>query len=91
MTHWAPIRLPTWKNYRQVELARLNALQEAYWSSAVSGTDLRSADFVQKVIGQRSKLLGLDQLTPAQETLKMILMSGDSESYKAGLMQFING
>src|SRR4051794_16459536 len=46
--------------YRQLELARLDALQAAHWAQAVGGS-VRSADLVLRVIDRRTKLLGLDQ------------------------------
>ena len=47
-------------HYRQVELARLDALQGAHWSAAMSGTDTKAAELVLRVIAQRIKLLGLE-------------------------------
>ncbi|NKT12473.1 hypothetical protein MPC38_10945 [Prescottella equi] len=44
---------------RELESARLDALQGAHWPAAVSG-DVKSADFVLRVSARRSKLLGLD-------------------------------
>ena len=46
--------------YRELELARLDALQAAHWPQAVAGS-VRSADLVLRVIDRRTKLLGLDQ------------------------------
>ena len=46
--------------YRELELARLDALQAAHWPQAVAGS-VRSADRVQRVIDRRMKLLGLDR------------------------------
>lgn len=44
---------------RELESARLDALQAAHWPAAVSG-DVKAADFVLRVSARRSKLLGLD-------------------------------
>lgn len=44
---------------RSLELARLDALQEAFWADAVAG-DTKAADRVLRVIAARTKLLGLD-------------------------------
>ncbi|WFR71420.1 hypothetical protein P9209_20870 [Prescottella defluvii] len=46
-------------DYRELESARLDALQSAHWPAAISG-DVKSADFVLRVSARRSKLLGLD-------------------------------
>ena len=46
--------------YRELELARLDALQGAHWPQAVAGS-VRSADLVLRIIDRRTKLLGLDQ------------------------------
>jgi len=44
---------------RQQELARLDRLQAAAWTSAAAG-DLKAVETVLKVIDRRCKLLGLD-------------------------------
>lgn len=46
--------------YRDLELARLDALQAAHWPQAVAGS-VRSADLVLRVIDRRMRILGLDQ------------------------------
>ena len=46
--------------YRELELARLDAIQAAHWPQAVAGS-VRAADLVLRVIDRRVKLLGLDQ------------------------------
>lgn len=45
--------------YRSIESARLDALQGRFWTDALGG-DLKAAEFVLKVSGQRAKLLGLN-------------------------------
>ena len=47
--------------YRDLELARLDALQAAHWPQAIAGS-VRSADLVLRVIDRRMRLLGLDQI-----------------------------
>jgi len=49
------------EEYRELELARLDALQAARWPQAVAGS-VRPADLVLRVIDRRIKLLSLDQL-----------------------------
>ncbi len=46
--------------YREVELARLDALQSACWDAALAG-DLRAVEAVLRVMQQRARLLGLDE------------------------------
>ncbi|WP_138996811.1 hypothetical protein [Rhodococcus zopfii] len=48
------------EEYREVENARLDALQAAHWSAAIGG-DIKSAELVLKVSAQRARLLGLNR------------------------------
>jgi orotate phosphoribosyltransferase-like protein len=52
--------------YRQMELARLDALQESLWSTAMEG-NVRSVDAILRIIDRRIRLLGLDQVTVRDE------------------------
>ena len=52
------------EDHRALELARLDALQVAFWEKAMAG-DLKAAGMVLRIIEQRSRLLGLDK--PGQE------------------------
>jgi hypothetical protein len=45
--------------HRVIEVARLDAVQAAYWDEAVSG-DVQAAQVVLRCIDQRSRLQGLD-------------------------------
>jgi hypothetical protein len=65
------------ENYRTVELARLDALLLAHWPGAVSGIDYKSAEIAMKVIAQRSKLLGLENIPPVEERPKTIIVRRD--------------
>ncbi len=47
------------EEYREVEVARLNALQAAMWDKALAG-DVHAVDAVLKIVSARVKLLGLD-------------------------------
>ena len=85
------------------EVARLDALQSAYWEDATTwrtitetgpdGEDrerreppnMRAAEFVLKVIAQRTKLLGLDDLSHAAVTQQTVIVAGTSEEYIAAL------
>ena len=53
------------KEMRDAELDRLDRLQRAYWKDAIEG-NVRSADFILRVIDKRAKLLGLDAPTKIQ-------------------------
>lgn len=53
------------KELRNAELDRLDRLQRAFWKGAVDG-NVRSADFILRVIDKRAKLLGLDAPTKIQ-------------------------
>ena len=73
--------------YRQLELARLDALQASLWDKAMSG-DIASANTVLKVMGQRARLLGLDQLTPSwagEKTINTVVIQGNTEEFIRGL------
>lgn len=49
------------EEYRQVELARLDALQVPLWGKAMAG-DVRAVDSLLKIIDRRIRLLGLAQV-----------------------------
>ena len=49
------------EEYRQTELARLDALQLGLWDKATSG-DIPSANAVLKIMEKRMRLLGLDRI-----------------------------
>ncbi|GAB3487828.1 helix-turn-helix domain-containing protein [Flexivirga lutea] len=56
---------------RQLELARLDALQEALWDAAMSG-DVKACETVARVIRDRCQLLGLaagSPPSPAERTV----------------------
>lgn len=70
----------------ELEMARLDVLQDAHWDAAITGTDIKSAEFVLKVMGHRAKLLGLDQVTSAGTvTNNTVVIGGTTEEYIAGL------
>lgn len=48
------------EEYRDMEVARLDALQAAHWNAAVSG-DAKAAALIVRIIDQRIRLLGLDR------------------------------
>jgi hypothetical protein len=56
---------PVSDELRDLELDRLDTLQQTYWQPAVQG-NLRAADFILRVIDKRAKILGLDAPTKIQ-------------------------
>ncbi len=65
------------EEYRQVELARLDALMAAHWDDAVSGGNLRSADFCLKAIAQRARILGFESQSVTLAAPPMIVGRDD--------------
>jgi hypothetical protein len=59
--------------YRQMELARLDALQVALWSKAMDG-DVRSVDAILRIIDRRIRLLGLDQVAVEEESPRTVVV-----------------
>lgn len=53
------------KELRNQELDRLDRLQRAYWKDAIDG-NVRSADFILRVIDKRAKILGIEAPTRIQ-------------------------
>jgi hypothetical protein len=73
----------------QLELDRLDALQPAFWTTAVEG-DRHAADVVLKVIARRCKVLGFDK--PDETTApapRPVVISGNTDDYIAGLQALI--
>ena len=73
------------EEYRETELARLDALQAALWDKAMEG-DSSAVTTILKVMGHRSKLLGLE--TAVQEgttTPRTVVIQGNTEEYIRGL------
>jgi hypothetical protein len=66
------------------ELNRLDALQSACWDDALSG-DLKAIETSLKIINQRSRLLGLEELSQTNVSSQTILIRGDKNDYIKGL------
>lgn len=62
--------------YRELELARLDALQASLWANAIAG-DIKAVNACIKIIEQRTRLLGLDQ-KETREGNQTILVSPQS-------------
>ena len=76
----------------QMELGRLDALQEACWDAAMSG-DPKAIDSALKIMNARMKLLALDQLhANAQQTTNFntVVVSGTKEEFLQRL-EVVNG
>lgn len=77
------------KNTVALELTRLDALQAAHWSMAEAG-DINASKMVLELMKQRSRLLGLEQLSPVDTNIvHSVLVVGNStaaflESLEAG-------
>lgn len=67
-----------------LEVGRLDELMSAHWDRAVRG-DHRATDSVLKIIAQRTKLLGLDDMSHAAVTQQTVIVAGTSEEYIAAL------
>jgi hypothetical protein len=73
----------------QVELDRLDALQRGCWQAATTG-EVKSAQLALKIIVERAKLLGLDQI-PEDAQPRTIVIGGSEQEYIAGLKRVIAG
>lgn len=62
----------------QLELDRLNKLQDAHWDHAMNG-DPKSTDAILKIMALRAKLLQLDTLDSTATTSNVLVVSGESE------------
>jgi hypothetical protein len=64
-------------------------LQRGCWPAATTG-DVKSAHLAVKIIVERAKLLGLDQI-PEDAQPRTLVIGGTEEEYIAGLKQVIAG
>ncbi|NUQ98584.1 MAG: hypothetical protein HOY79_19195 [Streptomyces sp.] len=58
------------EEYRQLELDRLDAMQEALWPKVLDG-DTRAIDTALRLMDRRAKLLGLDAPTRTEGVLSL--------------------
>lgn len=72
------------------ELDRLDILQSACWEQALQG-DLKAIETSLKIIGQRSKLMGLEQLQEGNVTHQTIVVRGTKEEFVDQLKQITRG
>ena len=74
-----------------IEMARLDALQDAVWDDAMEG-DTKAVDSVLKVMAHRAKLLGLELLAQGTGTVNhnTVVVQGDTQDFIRSL-QLVNG
>jgi hypothetical protein len=74
-----------------LEMARLDALQNALWDDAMEG-DTKAVDSVLRVMGHRAKLLGLELVAAGAQdvTSRTVIIQGDSEEFIRSL-QLVSG
>jgi hypothetical protein len=64
-----------------LEVGRLDTLQQAYWTDAITG-DIKAAEYVLKVIQSRVRTLGLETNVQTEKvTNNTIVVSGTPEEY----------
>lgn len=68
----------------QLELDRLNALQDAHWDAAMHG-DPKSTDAVLKVMALRAKLLQLDTMEVSTTQQTVLVVGGDEHEFLEAL------
>ena len=73
---------------KQIELDRLDELQKPFYLAATSG-DLKSAEYVLKVIAMRMKLHQLDQsvVDSASEMSRVLIVGGTQAEFLEALKQ----
>jgi len=72
------------------ELSRLDVLQSACWSQAMSG-DLKAIETSLKIINTRAKLLGLETVETGTVTNQTILIRGTKEEFVEDLKAIAQG
>jgi len=65
------------EEYREVEVARLNALQAALWDRAISG-DVEAVEAVLKIVMARVKLLGLSSASETATPATVVMPASTS-------------
>lgn len=68
------------KHALDLELARLDALQAAWWSLALDG-DVKAAGLVLKILAMRCKILGLNGDADLVAQPRALVISGSPEQY----------
>lgn len=72
----------------ELELMRLDDLQSVYYPQALVG-EIKAAEFVLKVMSQRSKLLGLEQGDTKDSGSRTLIIT--PENYKEELKRLVEG
>jgi len=85
----------------QLEIERLDTLQAAYWTAAITGLidpeypgiellpDVKAAEVVLKIIALRAKMLGLDETDQTAVGPRTVVITGNTDQYIAGLKDLI--
>jgi hypothetical protein len=73
-----------------LEVQRLDAIQDAYWSAAIDG-NVFAAQLILRIIDSRVKLLRLTEATPDAVGAgpATLIVTGPSEDYVAGLRRIV--
>lgn len=73
-----------------LELARLDELQAAFYPAAMGG-DVQAGALVLKVIARRCSIMGFDKADDLSSSPRTIVISGTPEEYVAGLKAVVEG
>jgi hypothetical protein len=73
----------------ELELARLDQLQSAYYPAAMAG-DILAATFVLNVIARRCTIMGFDKPDDRVAQSRTVVITWSSEEYIAGLKSIVN-
>ena len=68
-------------DHRALELARLDALQVSLWAKAMNG-DVKAAGMVLKIIEQRCRLLGLEQVNGLQAAQTVVMSPAELATWE---------
>ena len=68
-------------DHRALELARLDALQVSLWAKAMNG-DVKAAGMVLKIIEQRCRLLGLEQVNGLRAAQTVVMSPAELATWE---------
>ena len=77
---------------RDLELARLDTLQAAYWTQATDGGSIRATELILKISAQRIRLLGMESPNrpPTQTEPDTIVIPSEEGAYIEALRAVSN-
>ena len=73
-----------------LELARIDAFQNAVWPTAMEG-NVRAGMHALTLIMARAKLLGMDEVTVAGTTVNAVVVPANEDQYAAALRMIASG